>query len=129
VKPDDAPLPDEGGVVRLTNSGAAVNLRFHRVQPARRRHEAGETQRLTPMAETMNKDKLPATDSAPAGAVAERTMRPSGSGTAAQAETASRRAVGVYDRPAQRAGLSRPLLVLIILAALVSLVMTARFLF
>ena len=62
----------------------------------------------------MNNDKLPATDSEPA---------------AAERETASRRAVGVYDRPAQRAGLSRPLLVIMILAALVSVIVTARFLF
>ncbi len=87
----------------------------------------------------MNSDKLPATDSAPAAGDAAR--RPGGTlpaapraaaaqrGTAAPGETASRRAVGVYDRPAQRAGLSRPLLVIMILAALVSVVVTARFLF
>jgi hypothetical protein len=88
------------------------------------------------MDETMNHDKLPATGSEPAGDAARRApQRPGGTvpaaqrETAAQGETASRRAVGVYERPAQRAGLSRPLLVIMILAALVSVIVTARFLF
>ncbi len=87
----------------------------------------------------MNSNKFPATDSEPAAGDAAR--RPGGTlpaaqretaaqrGTAARGETASRRAVGVYERPAQRAGLSRPLLVIMILAALVSAIVTARFLF
>ncbi|HEV2802922.1 MAG TPA: hypothetical protein VGW12_20825 [Pyrinomonadaceae bacterium] len=41
----------------------------------------------------------------------------------------SRRAVGVYDRPARRARLSLPLVVILILSALVSVVAAARFLF
>lgn len=42
---------------------------------------------------------------------------------------ATRRTVGVYDRPARRARLSLPLLVILILATLVSVVASARFLF
>ncbi|HZG51268.1 MAG TPA: hypothetical protein VEZ40_03950 [Pyrinomonadaceae bacterium] len=71
-------------------------------------------------------DKLTATASAPAamGDAARETAQQSDF-----APTGGRRAVGVYERPAQRARLSLPLLVILILAALVSVVATARFLF
>ena len=41
----------------------------------------------------------------------------------------TRRTVGVYERPARRAGLSLPLLLILILASLISLVLSVRFLF
>jgi hypothetical protein len=56
---------------------------------------------------------------------APETERP---GAAAAAST-TRRTVGVYERPAQRARLSLPLVVILILSALVSVVTAVRFLF
>ena len=47
----------------------------------------------------------------------------------AAAAAATRRAVGVYDRPARRPRLSLPLVVILILSALVSAAAAARFLF
>jgi hypothetical protein len=76
----------------------------------------------------MNDDKQLATGSIseardPARRAAERgDFRQAG-------QSATTRTVGVYDRPARRAGLSLPLLVIMILAALVSVVVAARFLF
>jgi len=45
------------------------------------------------------------------------------------AASTTRRTVGVYERPAQRARLSLPLVVILILSALVSVVTAVRFLF
>ena len=42
--------------------------------------------------------------------------------------TATRRTVGVYERPARRAKLSLPLIIILILVSLISLVLSARFL-
>ncbi|HYG11165.1 MAG TPA: hypothetical protein VD835_14550 [Pyrinomonadaceae bacterium] len=42
---------------------------------------------------------------------------------------AATRTVGVYERPARRAGLSLPLVVILILSVLISVVAAARFLF
>jgi hypothetical protein len=69
----------------------------------------------------MRDDKLTATASAPAASEAtpRSDFEPSG----------GRRAVGVYERPAQRTRLPLPLLVILILVALVSVAATARFLF
>lgn len=41
----------------------------------------------------------------------------------------TQRTVGVYERPAQRGKLSLPLIVIVILATLISLVLSARFFF
>jgi hypothetical protein len=43
--------------------------------------------------------------------------------------TTTRRTVGVYERPARRAKLSLPFIVILILATLISLILSARFLF
>jgi hypothetical protein len=76
----------------------------------------------------MNDDKLPATGPAPEAR--DPARRGAKQGEFEQAgQSATTRTVGVYDRPAQRAGLSLPLLVIMILAALVSVVVTVRFLF
>lgn len=48
---------------------------------------------------------------------------------AGERQEATRRTVGVYERPARAGKLPLPLLVILILAALVSVVVTARFLF
>jgi hypothetical protein len=47
----------------------------------------------------------------------------------AAAASTTRRTVGVYERPSQRARLSLPLVVILILSALVSVVTAVRFLF
>lgn len=49
--------------------------------------------------------------------------------TERRAGAATRRTVGVYERPARRTKLSLPLVIILILSALVSIVATARFLF
>lgn len=78
----------------------------------------------------MSEDKLPATGFKSAwGEAARRAARPGESGQTAQRAT-TRPTVGVYERPAQRrARLSLPLIVILILASLVSLVLSVRFLF
>ncbi|HLL70061.1 MAG TPA: hypothetical protein VK363_01435 [Pyrinomonadaceae bacterium] len=45
------------------------------------------------------------------------------------AATTTTRTVGVYERPARRAKFSLPVIVIMILATLISLVLSARFLF
>jgi hypothetical protein len=79
----------------------------------------------------MNDDKLPATNTANTEArdPARRAAAERGGFEQAGQRAATTRTVGVYDRPARRAGLSLPLLVIMILAALVSVIITARFLF
>lgn len=79
----------------------------------------------------MNDDKLPATGFKSIwGEAAQRAAR---AGEAAQTQrheaTTMRRTVGVYERPARRGKLSLPLIVILILATLISLVLSARFLF
>ena len=78
-------------------------------------------------------DKLPATDIITGGREARDPARgaaAAGRGEFAPAgQRAATRTVGVYDRPARRAKLSLPLIVIMILAALVSVVVAARFLF
>jgi hypothetical protein len=56
------------------------------------------------------------------------TTSKSETGAAATNKTATR-TVGVYERPAQGVKMSLPLVIILILAALVSVVATARFLF
>ncbi|MDQ1591440.1 MAG: hypothetical protein QOG71_2067 [Pyrinomonadaceae bacterium] len=80
----------------------------------------------------MSNDKLPATTSASTtgDAAGRAAWRDKFEQTGRQAvEKTTRRTVGVYERPARRAKLSLPLVVILILAALVSIVATARFLF
>lgn len=73
----------------------------------------------------MSEDKLPATASESETGDA---ARPGGFEQAAR-RSGTTRTVGVYDRPAQRMKMSLPLVIILILAALVSVVATARFLF
>jgi hypothetical protein len=77
----------------------------------------------------MNHDKLPATgfksETGDAAVRAAQTGGFEGDGR----QTAARRTVGVYERPARRAKLSLPLIVILILASLISLVLSVRFLF
>ncbi|HEX8129132.1 MAG TPA: hypothetical protein VF527_08535 [Pyrinomonadaceae bacterium] len=79
----------------------------------------------------MDGDKLPANDSEPeARDAAQRSVRPfEFEPNARRATPTTRRTVGIYERPAQRARLSLPLVVILILSALVSVVAAARFLF
>lgn len=79
----------------------------------------------------MNEDKLSATASgAEAGDAARRaTPRVDFEQTGGRATAATTRTVGVYARPAQRTRLSLPFILIMILAVLVSVVVTARFLF
>jgi len=77
----------------------------------------------------MNRDKLTATDPrSDAGAASRRDVAPGASAQAGRHDGA-RRTLGVYERPSQRARLSLPLVVILILSALVSVVAAARFLF
>jgi hypothetical protein len=76
----------------------------------------------------MNDDKLPATASKSEARDATRDAAQRGE-FEQTGRRAATRTVGVYDRPTGRARLSLPLLLLMILAALVSVVVTARFLF
>lgn len=77
----------------------------------------------------MSEDKLPATASeSETGNAARHAARPGGFEQAARRSGATR-TVGVYERPARRMKMSLPLVIILILAALVSVVATARFLF
>jgi hypothetical protein len=73
----------------------------------------------------MNEDRLPATGFKPDEADAGRP----GESVKAESRTATRGTVGIYERPSRRAKLSLPLLVILILATLISLVLSIRFLF
>jgi len=75
----------------------------------------------------MNDDKLPAASTSAAGNVARHIAPTVETGQAGR--RAATRTVGVYDRPARRARLSLPLVIILILSALVSVVAAARFLF
>jgi hypothetical protein len=44
-------------------------------------------------------------------------------------QAATRRTVGIYERPAARTRLSLPILVILILASIISLILSIRFLF
>ena len=78
----------------------------------------------------MSEDRLPATalqsDWGEAARRAARQGEPEQNGRRA---TTTTRTVGVYERPARRAKLSLPVIVILILATLVSLILSARFLF
>jgi hypothetical protein len=77
----------------------------------------------------MNDDKLPATAfKSEAGDATRRTAQRVESEQAGR-PTAATRTVGVYERPSGRARLPPPLLLIVILAALVSVIVTIRFLF
>ena len=87
------------------------------------------------MSRSMSEDKFPATASEPAtvsesgtGNAARRGGFEPGGGGGRQAAVTTR-TVGIYERPAQRMKVSLPLVIILILAALVSVVATARFLF
>ncbi|HEY1403884.1 MAG TPA: hypothetical protein VGB05_07150 [Pyrinomonadaceae bacterium] len=81
------------------------------------------------MNESRRDEKFPtAADARGAADAARGNTRPSEVGLTVP-RAATRRTVGVYDRPARRARLSLPLLVILILSALVSVVVAARFLF
>lgn len=77
----------------------------------------------------MSDDRLPATAlKSDWGEAAKRAARV-GEVTPTTGRAATQRTVGVYERPARRAKLSLPLLVILILVTLISLVLSVRFLF
>ena len=77
----------------------------------------------------MSDNRLPATAlKSDWGEAAKRAARIGESTQTARREE-TRRTVGVYERPARRAKLSLPLLVILILVTLISLVLSVRFLF
>ena len=78
------------------------------------------------MSNSMNVNKLSATDSE---SETGNAARPGEFEQAARRATTTTHTVGVYERPAQRMKVSLPLVVIMILAALVSVVIAARFLF
>jgi hypothetical protein len=78
------------------------------------------------MSKSMNMDKLPATASK---SETGNAARPGGSEQTGRRAATTTRTVGVYDRPARSMKVSLPLVIILILAALVSVVATARFLF
>ncbi|HEY0099900.1 MAG TPA: hypothetical protein VGB76_13210 [Pyrinomonadaceae bacterium] len=81
----------------------------------------------------MSEDRLPVTGLKSDGGDAARRDAPSvasGESVQSRPRTATmQRTVGVYERPAQRTRLSLPLLVIVILATLISVVLSVRFLF
>jgi hypothetical protein len=80
----------------------------------------------------MSDDKLPATGFKTDWAEAAQRAARAGESVQArgQAGTTTQRTVGVYERPsARRAKLSLPMIVILILVSLISLVLSARFLF
>ena len=80
----------------------------------------------------MSKDRIPASvlqsDWGEAARRAARQGKPVQNGQQAAATTTTR-TVGVYERPARRAKFSLPVIVIMILATLISLIISARFLF
>ncbi|HEV2880313.1 MAG TPA: hypothetical protein VGX24_03310 [Pyrinomonadaceae bacterium] len=81
------------------------------------------------MSKSTNVDKLPATASESETGDAARPGGFEQTGGRRAAATTTTRTVGVYERPAQRTKVSLPLVIILILAALVSVVAAARFLF
>jgi hypothetical protein len=78
----------------------------------------------------MNHDKLPATGFKSETGEATGRVAQTGGFEQGRGQTARHsRTVGVYERPARRAKLSLPLIVILILATLISLVLSVRFLF
>jgi len=79
----------------------------------------------------MSDDKLPATGFKTDWAEAAQRAARAGESVQAQQQQATtmRRTVGVYERPARRTKLPLSLIVILILATLISLVLSARFLF
>ena len=87
-------------------------------------NRAGETK-----GDLMNDNRLPATAlKSDWGEAAKRAAR-IGEPAQTARRAVTRRTVGVYERPARRAKLSLPLIVILILAALISIVLSVRFLF
>jgi len=77
----------------------------------------------------MSNDRLPATAlKSEADDAARRGAQTVEAGRTGR-QVATRRTVGVYDRPAPSARLSLPMLVILILSALVSVIAAARFIF
>ncbi|HYP00904.1 MAG TPA: hypothetical protein VER76_11990 [Pyrinomonadaceae bacterium] len=60
---------------------------------------------------------------------ARRAAQKPGEAVQAAGRQTTRRTVGVYERPARRAKLSLPVIVIMVLATLISLVLSVRFLF
>jgi hypothetical protein len=80
--------------------------------------------------DSMSDDRLPAIPfKSEAGDAAQRATWSDKFEHAARPSAATRRTVGVYERPAARTGLSLPVIVILILATLISLVLSVRFLF
>jgi hypothetical protein len=78
----------------------------------------------------MSDDKLPAMAfKSEAGDATRRTAQRVESEQAGRPTATTTRTVGVYERPSGRARLPLPLLLIVILAALVSVIVTIRFLF
>lgn len=79
----------------------------------------------------MGEDRIPATAlQSDWGEAARRAARPGEPvQNGRQAAAAATRTVGVYERPARRTKLSLPVIVILILATLISLVLSVRFLF
>jgi hypothetical protein len=78
----------------------------------------------------MSNERLPAKPLKSDWGEAAKRAAQQGKSTQAARREATRRTVGVYERPPQRRGkLSFPLIVIMILALLISLVLSIRFLF
>lgn len=79
----------------------------------------------------MSEDRIPATalqsDWGEAARRAARQGKPVQNGQPTAAKTT--RTVGVYERPARRAKFSLPVIVIMILATLISVILSVRFLF
>ncbi|MCA1566414.1 MAG: hypothetical protein LC803_12395 [Acidobacteria bacterium] len=118
------PDPTRAGVVMLHD--AAHDFCFRRTRMERRHHESGGQNTGGSMSKSMNVDKLPATASK---SETGNAARPGGFEQTGRRATTTTRTVGVYERPARRMKVSLPLVIILILAALVSVVATARFLF
>lgn len=79
----------------------------------------------------MSEDRLPATAlESDWGEAARRAVRQQGEPVQHGRQTAkTTRTVGVYERPARRTKLSLPVIVIMILATLISVILSVRFLF
>jgi hypothetical protein len=75
-----------------------------------------------------NLSPVTAPDESEAHDAARRAAQTDGSARAGK-EVATRRTVGVYERPVKRARLSLPMLVILILSMLVSVIAAIRFMF
>jgi hypothetical protein len=78
----------------------------------------------------MSEDRLPATAlKSEWGEAARRAARLDEHKQTGRQVVTTTRTVGVYERPARRTKLSLPVIVILILATLISLVLSVRFLF